>query len=56
MENPEVEVKLTGTVVDFSRIDNVYTVLKREGSKLLKDWEINVNVTFSEQEKKPEGS
>ena len=46
---PEVEVKLTGKITDFGRMDNVYTVLKREGAKLLKDWNIEINVKFSEK-------
>ncbi len=48
---PEVTVILTGTVKDFSRIDNVYTVLKREGSKLLEGWKIDIDVKFSETAK-----
>ena len=47
---PELTVILTGKIEDFSRIDNVYTVLKREGSKLLKGWEISIDVKFSEKE------
>lgn len=46
----QVEIKLTGTIEDFARIDNVYTSLKREGSKLLKDWKMEINVSFSESE------
>lgn len=49
---PEVKVVLTGKIVDFSRIDNVYTTLKREGLKLLKDWSIEIDVSFSEKELK----
>jgi len=48
---PEVKVVLTGTITDFARIDNVYTSLKREGAKLLSDWKIDIDVTFSESEK-----
>lgn len=52
---PEVIVILTGKIADFARIDNVYTSLKREGAKLLKDWKIDIDVKFSETEK-PGGS
>lgn len=45
---PEVTVVLTGKIADFSRIDNVYVSLKREGAKLLKDWKIDIDVKFSE--------
>lgn len=55
MDKPEVEVKLTGTITDFARIDNVYTTLKREGSKLLKDWRIDITATYNETEEKAAG-
>lgn len=45
---PEVTVVLTGKITDFARIDNVYVTLKREGSKLLKDWKIDIDVKYSE--------
>lgn len=45
---PDVKVVLTGKISDFARIDNVYTTMKREGSKLLKDWTIDIDVKFSE--------
>lgn len=45
---PEVTVVLKGKITDFARIDNVYTTLKREGSKLLTGWTIDIDVKFSE--------
>jgi len=45
---PEVTVILTGKIKDFSKIDNVYTVMKREGSKLLTGWKIDIDVKFNE--------
>lgn len=45
---PEVSVVITGKVKDFSKIDNVYTVLKREGKKLLEEWKIEIDIKFSE--------
>lgn len=52
---PEVVVILTGKITDFARIDNVYTSLKREGAKLLKDWKIDIDVKYSESEKPAAG-
>lgn len=46
---PGVEIKMTGTITDFARIDNVYTTMKREGSKLLDKWKIEINVSYAEQ-------
>lgn len=46
----QVEIRLTGTIEDFARIDNVYTSLKREGKKLLSNWKLDINVSFSESE------
>jgi len=48
---PEVIVTLTGKISDFSRVDNVYTTLRREGAKLLKNWDLKIHVEFQESEK-----
>lgn len=45
---PEVTVILTGSIKDFSKIDNVYTVMKREGSKLLSGWKMEIDVKYIE--------
>ena len=47
---PKATFTITGDITDFGRVDNVYTSLKREGQKLLKNWNINVNVDFEEKE------
>jgi len=51
-EEPEMSITLTGKIADFGRIDNVYTTLKREGMKLLREWKLEVNVTYHEEEAK----
>ena len=45
---PKATLTITGDIQDFGRVDNVYTSLKREGSKLLRNWTINVSVDFEE--------
>ena len=47
---PLATITITGNIADFTRLDNLYTALKREGSKLLKSWSINVDVKYSEKE------
>jgi len=51
MAEPEVVVTLTGKIVDFTRLDNLYNVMKRETQKLLKDWEFSIKVEYGEKEK-----
>ena len=46
---PEATFIISGSVADFTRLDNLYKSLKREGDKLLKDWNINVTVKYSEK-------
>lgn len=40
---------ITGSIKDFTRIDNLYSSLKRESDKLLTDWTIKVNVDYEEK-------
>lgn len=47
---PTAKFSITGDVEDFERIDNVYRSLKREGGKLLKNWVIDLNVTYEEKQ------
>ncbi len=47
---PKTTFTITGEIADFGRVDNVYTTLKREGQKLLKNWTITVNVDFEEKQ------
>ncbi len=46
---PEATFIIRGSVLDFTRLDNLYRSLKREGDKLLEDWTINVEVKYSEK-------
>lgn len=45
---PLATFKITGTVSDFSRVDNIYRSLKREGEKLLDNWTIELSVSYEE--------
>ncbi len=47
---PKATFMITGEIEKFDRVDNLYNSLKREGSKMLKDWTIQVNVEYSEKE------
>ena len=52
---PECKFTLSGSIEDFTRIDNLYRSLKREGEKLLTTWEINAEVSYTEKQgDKPE--
>jgi len=48
VEMPKAEFIISGEIDDFSRIDNVYNTLKREGAKLFVNWEIKVTAEYSE--------
>lgn len=45
---PQASFKIEGNIVDFTRIDNLYTSMKSEGEKFLKEWKIEFNVVYSE--------
>ncbi len=45
---PKAIFTMSGEIAAFDRIDDVYKALKREGSKLLLDWEITVTAEFKE--------
>jgi len=47
---PKSTFVITGDVADFTRLDNLYKSLKREGEKLLKNWNIEVKVEYTEKE------
>lgn len=52
---PESTFIVKGKIEDFTRLDNLYKALKREGDKLLTDWTIDVTVTYTEKQgEKPE--
>ena len=46
---PKAEFKISGNIKDFAQIDNLFRALKREGIKLLKNWVIEVDVTYTEE-------
>ncbi len=52
---PEATFIIRGKIEDFTRLDNLYRSLKREGNKLLEDWSIDVEVKYTEKKgEKPE--
>jgi len=52
---PEAQFIINGKIEDFTRLDNLYKSLKREGEKLLTNWTIDVEVKYSEKQgEKPE--
>jgi len=46
---PITTFTIKGEVEDFTRVDNLYRTLKREGLKLLKNVEINISVEYIEK-------
>ncbi|KKM76709.1 hypothetical protein LCGC14_1377430 [marine sediment metagenome] len=52
---PQASFIIKGDIADFTRLDNLYKSLKREGEKLLTNWTIDVEVKYSEKQgDKPE--
>jgi len=47
---PKATFTITGEIEEFERVDNLYRSLKREGEKLLKNWEIKLDVEYEEKE------
>lgn len=50
MAEPQITVTLTGSIADFNRLDNLYKVMKREAQKLFKDWQLKIDLDYSESE------
>lgn len=50
---PRAEFKITGDIAQFDRIDDLYKVMRREGIKLLTNWEITVKAEYAEQQGTP---
>ncbi len=46
---PQCNITITGDIKDFTRADNLYTVLKREVEKFLTSWKIEVDIKFMEE-------
>ena len=47
---PRAIFTIEGEITDFTRVDNLYRTLKREGEKLLNNWVINFDVKYTEKE------
>ena len=47
---PQCSFKIEGDIKDFTRVDNLYTSLKRETEKLLTNWKIEADIKYTEQE------
>jgi len=41
---------MRGDITDFTRVDNLYSSLKREAAKMLTSWSIDVEIKYSEKE------
>jgi len=46
---PESTYIIRGTVIDFTRVDNLFASMKREAEKMLTDWTIDVEVKYTEK-------
>lgn len=46
---PEATFIITGSIEDFTRLDNLYKSLLRESDKLLSSWTLNVEVKYTEK-------
>ncbi|NVM55331.1 MAG: hypothetical protein HWN66_16610 [Candidatus Helarchaeota archaeon] len=46
---PDATFIIRGSIEDFTRLDNLYKSLKREGDKLLSAWSIDVEVKYTEK-------
>lgn len=47
---PRAVFTISGDITAFDRVDNVYNALKREGVKLLENWEIRVVLDYHESQ------
>ncbi|KKL72370.1 hypothetical protein LCGC14_2085560 [marine sediment metagenome] len=41
-------ITITGDIEDFTRIDNLYSTMKREGARLLKNPKIQIKIDYVE--------
>ena len=46
---PEATFVIKGKIEDFTRLDNLYKVLRRESDKLLSPWDLTVTVQYLEK-------
>lgn len=47
---PKAIFTVEGVIEDFTRVDNMYRVMKRESDKLLTKWVIKFDVQYTETE------
>lgn len=47
---PKAIFTIEGEIEDFTRIDNIYRSLKKEGDRLLKKWKLKFDVQYEETE------
>ena len=47
---PECTFIIRGAIADFTRLDNLYKSLLRESEKLLDQWQLDVEVKYTEKE------
>ena len=47
---PECTFIIRGAIEDFTRLDNLYKSLLRESEKLLDQWQLDVEVKYTEKE------
>ena len=47
---PECSFVIRGNIVDFTRLDNLYKALIRESDKLLEEWQMDIEVKYSEKQ------
>ncbi|MBA7520714.1 hypothetical protein ES705_12810 [subsurface metagenome] len=47
---PECVFNITGSIADFTRLDNLYSSLRREADKALKEWTIAAEIKYSEKQ------
>jgi len=46
---PSCNIVIKGDITDFTRVDNLYTSLKREANKMLTGWTIDVEIKYTEK-------
>ncbi|MBA7522559.1 hypothetical protein ES705_14678 [subsurface metagenome] len=47
---PECTFIIRGAIADFTRVDNLYTSMRREAEKLLSEWTIDAEIKYSEKQ------
>jgi len=47
---PQAVFTISGSIADFTRLDNIYKALKREADKGLTNWTLDAKVEYSEKQ------